>query len=143
MYQHLLSRPRRRWWLALAGVAGVVSVAYLILAMGTPLELLGSDPEGTGSTQGRSVNEESGFALPDEIQTSPAIDPDTPGGTLFDLSGPASGAPPLTASDPQLGGGQAADVGFAIPSNPRTTSHPGALIREGSPPTCFRWCVDE
>ena len=134
MFQHLLSPLRGRWWPALAGVAGVMSVGYFIVAIGTPLGWQGGDTEGTGSTHGRSVNEDFGFALPNEIQSSSAVSPGTSGGLLFDLSGQAIGSPPLAATDPQVDGGKAAGVGFAIQGNQGTTSRPGSSISEGSPP---------
>jgi putative serine protease PepD len=51
------------------------------------------------------------------IQTSAAINPGNSGGALVDLSGHVVGIPTLTAVDPQLGGEQAAGIGFAIPSS--------------------------
>jgi putative serine protease PepD len=50
------------------------------------------------------------------IQTSAAINPGNSGGALADLSGRVIGIPTLAALDPQLGGGPATGIGFAIPS---------------------------
>jgi putative serine protease PepD len=51
------------------------------------------------------------------IQTSAPINPGNSGGALVDLQGQVIGIPTLAATDPQLGGGAAAGIGFAIPSN--------------------------
>jgi putative serine protease PepD len=51
------------------------------------------------------------------IQTSAAINPGNSGGALVDIEGRVIGIPTLAATDPQLGGGSAPGIGFAIPSN--------------------------
>jgi putative serine protease PepD len=55
--------------------------------------------------------------LPSVIQTSAAINPGNSGGALADIEGRVIGIPTLAATDPQLGGGSAPGIGFAIPSN--------------------------
>jgi putative serine protease PepD len=55
--------------------------------------------------------------LPDAVQTSAPINPGNSGGALVDLSGNVVGIPTLAATDPQLGGGAAPGIGFAIPSS--------------------------
>jgi putative serine protease PepD len=55
--------------------------------------------------------------LPSVIQTSAAINPGNSGGALVDIEGRVIGIPTLAATDPQLGGGSAPGIGFAIPSN--------------------------
>jgi putative serine protease PepD len=87
------------------------------LAIGNPLGLQSSVTEGIVSALGRTVNEENGVALPNVIQTSAPINPGNSGGALVDLQGRVIGIPTLAATDPQLGGGAAAGIGFAIPSN--------------------------
>jgi putative serine protease PepD len=94
-----------------------LAVGDLTLAIGNPLGLQSSVTEGIVSALGRTVNEDTGVALPNAIQTSAAINPGNSGGALVNLSGQVIGIPTLTATDPQLGGGQAAGIGFAIPSN--------------------------
>ena len=94
-----------------------LAVGDITLAIGNPLGLQSSVTEGIVSALGRTVNEDTGIALPNAIQTSAAINPGNSGGALVNLSGQVIGIPTLTATDPQLGGGQAAGIGFAIPSN--------------------------
>jgi S1-C subfamily serine protease len=72
---------------------------------------------GIVSALGRTVGEPTGAVLPDVIQTSAPINPGNSGGALVDLSGNVIGIPTLAATDPQLGGGAAPGIGFAIPSS--------------------------
>jgi putative serine protease PepD len=94
-----------------------LQVGDVALAIGNPLGLQSSVTEGIVSALGRTVNEDNGVALPNVIQTSAAINPGNSGGALVDLQGQVIGIPTLAATDPQLGGGQAAGIGFAISSN--------------------------
>jgi putative serine protease PepD len=94
-----------------------LAVGDITLAIGNPLGLQSSVTEGIVSALGRTVNEDNGVALPNAIQTSAPINPGNSGGALVNLQGQVIGIPTLTATDPQLGGGQAAGIGFAIPSN--------------------------
>jgi S1-C subfamily serine protease len=94
-----------------------LAVGDLALAIGNPLGLQSSVTEGIVSALGRTVNEDNGIALPHVIQTSAAINPGNSGGALVNLQGQVIGIPTLTATDPQLGGGQAPGIGFAIPGN--------------------------
>jgi putative serine protease PepD len=94
-----------------------LAVGDLTLAIGNPLGLQSSVTEGIVSALGRTVNEGDGVTLPNVIQTSASINPGNSGGALVNLGGQVIGIPTLTATDPQLGGGQAPGIGFAIPSN--------------------------
>ena len=94
-----------------------LAVGDVALAIGNPLGLQSSVTEGIVSALGRTVNEDNGVALPNVIQTSAPINPGNSGGALVDLQGQVIGIPTLAATDPQLGGGAAAGIGFAIPSN--------------------------
>ena len=94
-----------------------LAVGDLILAIGNPLGLQRSVTDGIVSALGRTVNEGSGVALPNVIQTSAAINPGNSGGALVNLSGQVIGIPTLTATDPEFDGDQAPGIGFAIPSN--------------------------
>jgi putative serine protease PepD len=51
--------------------------------------------------------------LSNVIQTSAEINPGNSGGALVDLSGRVVGIPTLAALDPELGGQEAAGIGFA------------------------------
>ena len=107
-----------------------LAVGDIALAIGNPLGLQSSVTQGIVSALGRSVNEDNGVTLPNAIQTSAAINPGNSGGALVNIQGQVIGIPTLAAVDPQLGGGQAPGIGFAIPSN---TVHNVAtqLINEG------------
>ena len=94
-----------------------LQVGDVALAIGNPLGLQSSVTEGIVSALGRTVNEDNGVALPNVIQTSAAINPGNSGGALVDLQGQVIGIPTLAATDPQLGGGAASGIGFAIPAN--------------------------
>jgi putative serine protease PepD len=94
-----------------------LAVGDLTIAIGNPLGLQSSVTEGIVSALGRTVNEDNGVALPNVIQTSAAINPGNSGGALVNLEGQVIGIPTLAATDPQLGGGSAPGIGFAIPSN--------------------------
>lgn len=94
-----------------------VSVGDLVLAIGNPLGLQSSVTEGIVSAVGRTVNEDNGVTLPNVIQTSATINPGNSGGALVDLQGQVIGIPTLAATDPQLGGGAAPGIGFAISGN--------------------------
>jgi putative serine protease PepD len=92
-------------------------VGDLVMAVGNPLGLQSSVTEGIVSATGRTVSEGNGVTIPDAIQTSAAINPGNSGGALVDLNANVVGIPTLAATDPQLGGGAAPGIGFAIPSN--------------------------
>jgi putative serine protease PepD len=94
-----------------------LQVGDVALAIGNPLGLQSSVTEGIVSALGRTVNEDNGVALPNVIQTSAPINPGNSGGALVNLQGQVIGIPTLAATDPQLGGGAAPGIGFAIPSN--------------------------
>ncbi len=91
-------------------------VGDLVLAIGNPLGLRSSVTQGIVSSLRRSVSERDAVRLSPLIQTSAAINPGNSGGALVDLFGRVVGIPTLTATDPELGGEQAAGIGFAIPS---------------------------
>ncbi|MFN2569065.1 MAG: S1C family serine protease [Candidatus Dormibacteria bacterium] len=107
-----------------------LEVGDIVMAIGNPLGLRSSVTAGIISAVGRSVSEESGVTLPDAIQTSADINPGNSGGALVDLGGNVVGIPTLAAADPQLGGGAAPGIGFAIPSN-RVKDIAGQLVATG------------
>ena len=94
-----------------------LDVGDIALAIGNPLGLQSSVTDGIVSALGRNVSEPNGFTLPQVIQTSAPINPGNSGGALVDIQGRVIGIPTLAATDPQLGGGSAPGIGFAIPSN--------------------------
>jgi putative serine protease PepD len=94
-----------------------LQVGDIALAVGNPLGLASSVTEGIVSFNGRTVGEGNGVLLPNTVQTSAAINPGNSGGALVNIDAQVIGIPTLAATDPQLGGGAAAGIGFAIPSN--------------------------
>jgi S1-C subfamily serine protease len=114
-----------------------LSVGDLALAIGNPLGLQSSVSQGIVSAVGRTVSEDNGVTLPDVIQTSAAINPGNSGGALVNLAGQVIGIPTLAATDPQLGGGAAPGIGFAISSNV-VTNIGNQLINQGKVTTTDR-----
>jgi putative serine protease PepD len=98
------------------GDSSTLEVGDIVLAIGNPLGLRSSVTQGIVSSLGRTVAESAGVTLSPVIQTSAAINPGNSGGALVDLAGRVVGIPTLEALDPGMGGGQAAGIGFAIPS---------------------------
>jgi putative serine protease PepD len=94
-----------------------LQVGDIAIAIGNPLGLQSSVTEGIVSAFRQAVPEDNSVTLPSVIQTSAAINPGNSGGALVDIEGRVIGIPTLAATDPQLGGGSAPGIGFAIPSN--------------------------
>ncbi|SNT59504.1 serine protease, S1-C subfamily, contains C-terminal PDZ domain [Streptosporangium subroseum] len=115
---------------AVFGDSSKLRVGQIVLAMGNPLGLSGSVTNGIVSALGRTVSEPQdddpedegspGATITGAIQTSAAINPGNSGGALVNLSGEVIGIPTLAALNPELGGGAAPGIGFAIPSNTAT-----------------------
>ncbi|NBM15016.1 S1C family serine protease [Streptomyces sp. GC420] len=104
------------------GDSAEVEVGQIVMAMGNPLGLSSSVTQGIVSAVGRTVTQSAdsggtGTTLANMVQTSAAINPGNSGGALVNLDGEVIGIPTLAATDPGLGGGQAAGIGFAIPSS--------------------------
>jgi S1-C subfamily serine protease len=104
------------------GDSAKVEVGQIVLAMGSPLGLSSSVTQGIVSAVGRTVSEPrtgggTGATIGNMVQTSAAINPGNSGGALVDLDGQVIGIPTLAASDPQMGGGAAPGIGFAIPAS--------------------------
>lgn len=107
------------------GDSARLRVGQIVLAMGNPLGLSGSVTNGIVSALGRTISEPTdsdspGATITGAIQTSAAINPGNSGGALVNLAGEVIGIPTLAAVNPELGGGQAPGIGFAIPSNTAT-----------------------
>ncbi|WP_426363498.1 S1C family serine protease [Streptomyces sp. E-08] len=117
------------------GNSATVDMGQIVLAMGSPLGLSGSVTQGIVSATGRTVSEGrtdggTGATIANMVQTSAAINPGNSGGALVNLDSEVIGIPTLAATDPELGGGAAAGIGFAIPaSTVRTIA--GQIIRNG------------
>jgi putative serine protease PepD len=94
-----------------------LQVGDIVMAIGNPLGLQSSVSQGIVSAMRTAVPEGNGVTLPSAIQTTAAINPGNSGGALVDLNEQVVGIPTLAATDPQLGGGAAPGIGFAIPSN--------------------------
>jgi S1-C subfamily serine protease len=108
-----------------------LQVGDLAVAIGNPLGLRSSVTQGIVSAFRQAVTEEGGnVTLPSVIQTSAAINPGNSGGALVDIQGRVIGIPTLAATDPQLGGGSAPGIGFAIPSN-LVTEIAGQILAHG------------
>jgi S1-C subfamily serine protease len=107
-----------------------LQVGDVTLAIGNPLALASSVTQGIVSFTGRTVSEGGGVVLPDTVQTSAPINPGNSGGALVNIAGQVIGIPTLGATDPQLGGGAAPGIGFAIPSN-TAKSIAGQLVSQG------------
>ncbi|MFI6596123.1 S1C family serine protease [Nonomuraea sp. NPDC050536] len=117
------------------GDSSKLRVGQLVLAMGNPLGLSGSVTEGIVSAVGRTVSEPQepdspGATISGAVQTSASINPGNSGGALVDLNGEVIGIPTLAATDPDLGGGAAPGIGFAIPSN-TATDIAAQIVKEG------------
>lgn len=112
------------------GDSSDVRVGQMVLAMGNPLGLDSSVTQGIVSAVGRSLSEgEGGATLSNLVQTSAPINPGNSGGALVNLSGEVIGIPTIGAREPD-GGGQAAGIGFAIPSA-SVTSLADQMIENG------------
>ena len=129
-----LHRRQRRLARALTRALGEASseapAAISWLAIGNPLGLRSSVTQGIVSSVDRMVSEGNGVTLSPAIQTSAAINPGNSGGALADLSGRVVGIPTLAALDPQVGGGPATGIGFAIPSATVRQVAPQLLARD-------------
>ncbi|MFJ8665742.1 S1C family serine protease [Streptomyces sp. NPDC093600] len=104
------------------GDSAKVDMGQIVLAMGSPLGLSGSVTQGIVSATGRTVSAGragggTGATIGNMVQTSAAINPGNSGGALVNLDSEVIGIPTLAATDPQMGGGAAPGIGFAIPAS--------------------------
>jgi S1-C subfamily serine protease len=99
------------------GNSSALQIGDIVMAIGNPLGLQSSVSEGIVSAMRTAIPEGTGVTLPSAIQTTAAINPGNSGGALINLNEQVVGIPTLGATDPQLGGGAAPGIGFAIPSN--------------------------
>jgi S1-C subfamily serine protease len=113
------------------GNSSKLQVGDIVMAIGNPLGLQSSVSEGIVSAMRTAIPEGNGVTLPSAIQTTAAINPGNSGGALINLNEQVVGIPTLAATDPQLGGGAAPGIGFAISSN-TVTLIAKQLIANGS-----------
>ena len=96
------------------GDSSTLKVGEQVAAIGNPFGLSGSMTSGIVSQIGRLLpSQDTGFSIPNVIQTDAAINPGNSGGPLLSMAGKVMGI--NTAI--QSGTGQSAGIGFAVPSN--------------------------
>ncbi|MFL6407296.1 MAG: S1C family serine protease [Nitrososphaeraceae archaeon] len=99
-----------------------------VIAIGNPFGLSGTITTGIVSAKGRLLpNPDTGFSIPNMIQTDTAINPGNSGGPLLNTKGEAIGMNTAIFSRT----GSYSGVGFAIPSNTIAKEVP-LLIKNGS-----------
>ena len=109
------------------GDSSALKVGEPVAAIGNPFGLSGSMTAGIVSQIGRLLpSHDTGFSIPNVIQTDAAINPGNSGGPLLNMNGKVMGI--NTAI--QSGTGQSAGIGFAVPSNTISKVVP-VLITEG------------
>jgi len=109
------------------GDSSQLRVGEPVAAIGNPFGLSGSMTSGIVSQMGRLLpSQDSGFSIPDVIQTDAAINPGNSGGPLLNLRGEVIG---INTAIQSISGGNTG-VGFAIPSNTAIKIVP-SLIEDG------------
>lgn len=95
------------------GDSSQLRVGEKVTAIGNPFGLSGSMTAGIVSQMGRLLpSQESGFSIPDVIQTDAAINPGNSGGPLLNMRAQVIGITTAIFSN----GGDFSGVGFAVPS---------------------------
>jgi|TARA_B100001750_G_scaffold140666_1_gene112100 S1-C subfamily serine protease len=95
------------------GDSSKLKVGEPIAAIGNPFGLSGSMTSGIISQMGRLLPQDTGYSIPDVIQTDAAINPGNSGGPLLNMKGEVVGI--NTAI--QSATGEFTGVGFAVPAN--------------------------
>ena len=108
------------------GDSSNLQVVEPITAIGNPFGLSGSMTSGIVSQMGRLLPSDSGYSIPDVIQTDAAINPGNSGGPLLNMRGEIVGINTAIQSST----GEFTGVGFAIPSQTVVKIVP-TLIRDG------------
>ena len=110
------------------GDSSKLHVGEQVAAIGNPFGLSGSMTSGIVSQLGRLLpsSQDSGFSIPDVIQTDAAINPGNSGGPLLNMKGQVIGINTAIQSM----SGEFSGVGFAIPSNTALKIVP-SLIEDG------------
>jgi len=94
------------------GNSNNLKVGEQVATIGNPFGLSGSMTSGIVSQIGRLLPQESGYSIPDVIQTDAAINPGNSGGPLLNMDAKVVGI--NTAI--QSASGEFAGIGFAVPS---------------------------
>ena len=110
----------------LLGDSAELKVGEPITAIGNPFGLSGSMSSGIVSQIGRLLPTDSGYSIPDVIQTDAAINPGNSGGPLLNMMGGVVGINTAIQSTT----GEFTGVGFAIPSQTVVKIFP-TLIEKG------------
>jgi len=109
------------------GDSSQLRIGEQVAAIGNPFGLSGSMTSGIVSQMGRLLpSQDSGFSIPDVIQTDAAINPGNSGGPLLNMKGEVIGINTAIQSST----GEFTGVGFAVPSNTIKKIVP-SLIEEG------------
>jgi len=109
------------------GDSSLLQVGEQVAAIGNPFGLSGSMTSGIVSQIGRLIAaQDSGFSIPDVIQTDAAINPGNSGGPLLNMKGQVIG---INTAIQSITGGNSG-IGFAVPSNTVSKIVP-VLIEDG------------
>ena len=108
------------------GDSAAMEVGYPVAAIGNPFGLSGSMTSGIVSQLGRLLPSDSGYSIPDIIQTDAAINPGNSGGPLINMMGEVVGINTAIQSTT----GEFTGIGFAVPSNTILKIVP-ILIKDG------------
>jgi len=109
------------------GDSSQLHVGEQVAAIGNPFGLSGSMTSGIVSQMGRLLpSQDSGFSIPDVIQTDAAINPGNSGGPLLNMKGQVIGINTAIQSIT----GEFVGIGFAVPSNTVSKIVP-VLIEDG------------
>ena len=108
------------------GNSGELKVGESVAAIGNPFGLSGSMTSGIVSQISRQLPADTGFSIPDIIQTDAAINPGNSGGPLLNMQGEVIGV--NTSIQSMIG--EFVGVGFAVPSQTVSKIVP-TLISDG------------